>query len=221
MSAVLTMTTLLVALTVRAGLLVVGNWAWTSSALISRWPSGAFVRVVDLPVKRDCWPMAMRGTLNQALPSARKCCSLRSKEKFLARASRVLAFVTAFTLGHTVTLLGATLLGLRVNSYLIDAAIALTVLYVAFENMGLFRRWGIAVPDLIVMVLLFGLGQETRADISVYWPVSKRRIEYQDVTVNQLVVLGEAEACTEELDSYYCPDRFEDDCLRYPGAETR
>ena len=76
---------------------------------------------------------------------------------FLAKASRVLAFITAFTIGHTITLMGATLLGIRVNPYLIDAAIALTVIYVALENMGAFGKWGIRVPDLVIMVFVFGL----------------------------------------------------------------
>jgi hypothetical protein len=75
----------------------------------------------------------------------------------LLTASRTLAFVTAFTLGHTITLLGATLLGLRANPFLIDAAIALTVLYVAIQNMGLFHKWGLRVPDLVIMVFFFGL----------------------------------------------------------------
>lgn len=75
----------------------------------------------------------------------------------LVKASRVLAFVTAFTIGHTITLLGATLLGLRVNPFLIDAGIALTVLYVAMQNMGVFQKWGVRVPDLVVMVFFFGL----------------------------------------------------------------
>jgi uncharacterized membrane-anchored protein YitT (DUF2179 family) len=76
---------------------------------------------------------------------------------FLAKASRILAFITAFTIGHTITLMGATLLGIRVNPYLIDAAIALTVIYVALENMGVFRKWGVRVPDLVIMVFVFGL----------------------------------------------------------------
>lgn len=75
----------------------------------------------------------------------------------LAKASRILAFITAFTVGHTITLMGATLLGIRVNPYLIDAAIALTVIYVALENMGVFGKWGIRVPDLVIMVFVFGL----------------------------------------------------------------
>lgn len=75
----------------------------------------------------------------------------------LLKASRTIAFVTAFTLGHTVTLLGATLLGVRANPFLIDAAIALTVLYVAVQNMGMFAKWGLRVPGLEVMVFFFGL----------------------------------------------------------------
>lgn len=77
---------------------------------------------------------------------------------FLTRFSQIVRFITAFTIGHTVTLLGATALGITANAYLIDALIALTVCYKAFENLGLFRRWfGVDAPNLLYMVFLFGL----------------------------------------------------------------
>lgn len=77
---------------------------------------------------------------------------------FLNNFGQVVRFVTAFTLGHTITLLGATLLGINANAYLVDAVIALTVCYKAFENLGLFRRWfGINAPNLLYMVFVFGL----------------------------------------------------------------
>jgi hypothetical protein len=77
---------------------------------------------------------------------------------FLTRFSQIVRFITAFTIGHTVTLLGATALGITANAYLIDALIALTVCYKAFENLGLFRRWfGVEAPNLLYMVFLFGL----------------------------------------------------------------
>jgi hydrogenase/urease accessory protein HupE len=40
---------------------------------------------------------------------------------FLTKFRDIVTFVTAFTIGHSVTLLGATLLGIRANHYLIDA----------------------------------------------------------------------------------------------------
>lgn len=77
---------------------------------------------------------------------------------FLTSFGQIVRFITAFTLGHTITLLGATLLGITANAYLIDAVIALTVCYKASENLGLFRRWlGEKAPNLLYMVFLFGL----------------------------------------------------------------
>src|SRR5690606_13298023 len=77
---------------------------------------------------------------------------------FLTRFSQIVVFITAFTAGHTITLLFATLAGITANPYLVDAVIALTVTYTAIENMDGFRRWfGRPAPNLLVMVFVFGL----------------------------------------------------------------
>jgi uncharacterized membrane protein YfhO len=77
---------------------------------------------------------------------------------FLTRLSEVVKLVTAFTLGHSITLLGATLLGLRTNYYLVDAVIALTVCYKGFDNIDGFRRYlGIKPPRISWAVFVFGL----------------------------------------------------------------
>lgn len=77
---------------------------------------------------------------------------------FLTSFSQIVRFITAFTLGHTITLLGATVLGITANAYLVDAVIALTVCYKAMENLGLFQRWlGEGAPNLLYMVFVFGL----------------------------------------------------------------
>jgi len=77
---------------------------------------------------------------------------------FLTRLRQILLFVTAFTLGHTLTLIFATFAGITANHYLIDAVIALTVAYKGFENLNGFRRWfGFDAPNLLLMVFLFGL----------------------------------------------------------------
>jgi hypothetical protein len=77
---------------------------------------------------------------------------------FLTRFIDILKFVTAFTLGHTITLVFATFAGISADHYLIDAVIAVTVMYKGFENLDGFRRWiGTSAPPLIVMVFLFGL----------------------------------------------------------------
>lgn len=77
---------------------------------------------------------------------------------FLTRFIDILKFVTAFTVGHTITLVFATYAGISADHYLIDAVIAVTVMYKGFENLDGFRRWiGTAAPSLIVMVFIFGL----------------------------------------------------------------
>ncbi len=77
---------------------------------------------------------------------------------FLSRPIQIVSFITAFTIGHTLVLLTATPLGVRADPYLIDAAIALTVVYKAFENLDGFRRgFGVGAPPLLPMVFLFGL----------------------------------------------------------------
>lgn len=77
---------------------------------------------------------------------------------FLTRVRDIFMFVTAFTLGHTVTLIFATFAGISANHYLIDAVIAVTVAYKGFENLDGFKRWfGTTAPNLLLMVFIFGL----------------------------------------------------------------
>ena len=77
---------------------------------------------------------------------------------FLTRFGDIVKFITAFTLGHCVTLVFATLLQIKANFYLVDAVIALTVCYKAFDNLDGFKRYiGIQSPNLLGAVTLFGL----------------------------------------------------------------
>ena len=77
---------------------------------------------------------------------------------FLTRFGDIVKFITAFTLGHCVTLIFATLLHIQANFYLIDAVIALTVCYKAFDNLDGFKKYiGVASPNLLGAVTLFGL----------------------------------------------------------------
>ena len=77
---------------------------------------------------------------------------------FLTGFRDIVRFITAFTLGHCITLLGATLLGITVNAYLIDAVIALSVVYKGFENLDGFKKiFDIQAPNLLVVVFGFGL----------------------------------------------------------------
>jgi hypothetical protein len=70
----------------------------------------------------------------------------------------VVRFITAFTIGHSITLTGATYLGYRADEHLVDAVIALSVLYKGFENLGGFEKlFKTASPNLLGMVFVFGL----------------------------------------------------------------
>ena len=69
----------------------------------------------------------------------------------------ILRFITVFTVGHSITLTGATYLGIRADEHLIDAVIALSVLYKGFENLGGFRKLKVRAPNLLLMVFAFGL----------------------------------------------------------------
>lgn len=70
----------------------------------------------------------------------------------------IIRFITVFTIGHSITLTGATYLGIQANEHLIDAVIALSVLYKGFENLGGFEKWfKVKSPNLLFMVFLFGL----------------------------------------------------------------
>jgi len=69
----------------------------------------------------------------------------------------ILKFITVFTIGHCLTLIGATYAGITANEYLVDAVIALSVLYKGFENLGGFKTLKLKSPNLLLMVGLFGL----------------------------------------------------------------
>ncbi len=77
---------------------------------------------------------------------------------FLTQFRDILKFITAFTLGHSVTLIVATFMGVKANYYLIDAVIALTVIYKGFDNLDGFKKYfGTKSPDLLMLVFSFGL----------------------------------------------------------------
>jgi hydrogenase/urease accessory protein HupE len=69
----------------------------------------------------------------------------------------ILKFITLFTIGHCISLIGATYFGVTANEHLVDAVIALSVLYKGFENLGGFEQLKIKSPNLLIMVGLFGL----------------------------------------------------------------
>jgi hypothetical protein len=75
---------------------------------------------------------------------------------FLRRLKDVVLYVSMFTIGHSITLLGGVLLGIGANAYMIDAIIGLSVVYKGVENIGGFKRIGLNI-DTRAAVLVFGL----------------------------------------------------------------
>ena len=76
---------------------------------------------------------------------------------FLYRLKDVLLYVSLFTIGHSLTLLGGVLGGIHANAYIIDAVIGLSVVYKGFENINGFQSFFGWAPNTRVAVLIFGL----------------------------------------------------------------
>jgi HupE / UreJ protein len=77
---------------------------------------------------------------------------------FLTTFRDIAKFVTAFTVGHCITLIVATFLKITWNYFLVDAAIALSVIYKGFDNnRGFQKHLGIKSPNLMWAVFGFGL----------------------------------------------------------------
>ncbi|MBV8845909.1 MAG: HupE/UreJ family protein [Bryobacterales bacterium] len=76
---------------------------------------------------------------------------------FLYRLKDVVAYVSLFTIGHSITLLAGVLGGVHANSYVVDAIIGFSVVYKAFDNMGGFKRVLGFQPNTKLAVLIFGL----------------------------------------------------------------
>ena len=117
---------------------------------------------------------------------------------FLTRFSDIVKFITAFTIGHSITLFLATLFKITANYYLIDAIIAFSVIYKGFENLDGFKKWlYLKPPNLVVMVFLFGLihgfGLSTRLQqISL----GGNNLIYSILSFNVGVELGQIAALT-------------------------
>jgi hypothetical protein len=78
---------------------------------------------------------------------------------FLTTFRDVAKFVTVFTIGHCITLIFATFYSITWNYFLIDAVIAISVMYKGFDNVGGFQRVFEMEksPNLLGMVFGFGL----------------------------------------------------------------
>lgn len=80
---------------------------------------------------------------------------------FLRVFKDILIYVSLFTLGHSLTLLGGVLGGFHANEYLVDAIIGLSVIYKAYDNIGGFDSWGALRINPKWAVAAFGLAHGT------------------------------------------------------------
>ncbi|WP_459210902.1 HupE/UreJ family protein [Aquimarina rhabdastrellae] len=76
---------------------------------------------------------------------------------FLYRTKEIITYVSYFTIGHSTTLLLGVMADINVNAYLIDAIIALSIVYKGFDNLGGFKQFFKKQPNTKVAVLVFGL----------------------------------------------------------------
>ena len=84
---------------------------------------------------------------------------------FLYRLRDVVIYVSLFTLGHSLTLLGGVLMNTGANAYIVDAIIGFSVVYKAFENLGGFTRLGVSINTKLAVLgfgLFHGLGLATK-----------------------------------------------------------
>ena len=76
---------------------------------------------------------------------------------FLYKPREILLYVSFFTIGHSLTLLFGVMADINVNAYLIDAIIALSIVYKGFDNLGGFKQVFGKQPNTKIAVLIFGL----------------------------------------------------------------
>jgi hypothetical protein len=115
---------------------------------------------------------------------------------FLTTFRDIAKYVTAFTLGHSVTLIYATFNGIQMNYFLIDAVIALSVCYIAFSNIDGFRKYlNIEPPNMLLMIiglgLIHGFGLSTRLQ---QLPLSEDDLLLNIISFNVGIELGQISA---------------------------
>lgn len=76
---------------------------------------------------------------------------------FLYRTKEIITYVSYFTIGHSVTLLLGVMVDIQMNAYIIDAIIALSIVYKGFDNLGGFKQFFGKQPNTKIAVLIFGL----------------------------------------------------------------
>ena len=115
---------------------------------------------------------------------------------FLTSFRDIAKYVTAFTLGHSVTLIYATFNAIQLNYFAIDAVIGLSVSYIAFANIDGFRKYlNINPPNMMLMIiglgLIHGFGLSTRLQ---ELPLSEDHLLLNIISFNVGIELGQVSA---------------------------
>jgi len=115
---------------------------------------------------------------------------------FLTDFKDIVKYITAFTIGHSVTLILATFQGIQINYFLIDAVIALSVCYIAFTNLNGFKKlFKINPPNMLMMItvlgLIHGLGLSTRLQ---ELPLNEGQLLLNILSFNAGIELGQIAA---------------------------
>lgn len=112
---------------------------------------------------------------------------------FLTTFRDIIKYITAFTLGHSITLILATFNQIQINYFLIDAIIGLSVCYIAFANVNGFKKYlNIESPNLLLMItglgLIHGLGLSTRLQ---QLPLNEDQLLLNIISFNVGIELGQ------------------------------
>lgn len=117
---------------------------------------------------------------------------------FLTGFRDILKYITIFTVGHSLTLIFATIFSITANYYLVDAVIALSVCYKGFDNLDGFKRYfKMPSPNLLWVIFIFGLihgfGLSTRLQ---QLPLGESGLILRILSFNVGVELGQITALT-------------------------
>lgn len=131
----------------------------------------------------------------------------------------IITYITLFTIGHSISLIFATKYGVSMNTYLVDAFIALTVCYKAFDNINNVKQYRVKMLPILPMVGFFGLvhgfGLSTKLqeatqnhDVSIYNIVSFNiGVEFGQMIV-LLVVLTFKQIFTNQFTKLALPSNY-------------
>jgi hypothetical protein len=115
---------------------------------------------------------------------------------FLDNFRDIVKYITAFTVGHSVTLIYATFNAVQLNYFAVDAVVGLSVCYIAFANINGFRKYlNIDPPNMILMIaglgLIHGFGLSTRLQ---QLPLSEDSLLLNIISFNVGIELGQVSA---------------------------